>query len=117
MIVYDKSTHANYEWRQAIEVQSMWIYARAFAEAAITRKETRDTHARLDYKDMDNSNWFKQIYVSMDQSGSFTHTIEDVDDSIISVEEMKGSIVQEVGIGDYPQPGKERINVAKVGHG
>ena len=116
MYVPDKSTRFNYEWRQAIEIQNMWLYSRAFAESCLLRKETRGTHPRLDFQDMDNTNFFKFIFIKLNQDGSFDHSIEEPDFSIVPKEEMLES-VQEVGMGDYPQKGNQRITHEAHGHG
>ena len=118
MIVPSKSTHANYEWRQAIEVRAMWIYARAFAESCLARKETRGTHARVDYQDMNNTDFLKQIFVKMDKNGNFSHFMEDIDDSYVPLDELiEKGMLPEIGMGDYPQAGHGRVTAKKLGHG
>lgn len=69
MVVPDKSTHFNQEWRQALEVPFMWDVVMGTAHAALFRTETRGSHQRLDYPACDNENWLKNVYVSQGENG------------------------------------------------
>ncbi len=65
MVVPDKSTRLNQEWRQAIEVSFMWQVVMATAQAALARTESRASHHRLDHPATDNARWLKNVYVSV----------------------------------------------------
>ncbi|WP_304425789.1 FAD-dependent oxidoreductase [uncultured Adlercreutzia sp.] len=101
MVVTDKSRRFNYEWRQAMEVPFMWTYARAVAEAALNRRETRYTHHRIDYPNIDHENGFTDMWVSV-QDGVFSANPEPIDDRYIPIDELR-AIIPEIGIGEYPQ--------------
>lgn len=77
MVVPDKSTHFNQEWRQALEIPFMWDVVMGTAHAALTRTETRGSHQRLDYPTCNNENWLKNVYVSV-QDGTWTCETRDI---------------------------------------
>lgn len=77
MVVPDKSTHFNQEWRQALEVPNMWNVVMGTAHAALFRTETRGSHHRLDYPETDNENWLKNVYVTV-EDGVWTCEAHDI---------------------------------------
>lgn len=118
MFVPVKTTRANYEWRQALEVENEIIYAKAYVEGCMARKETRGTYIREDYKNMDNKGFLKHIFVKMDKEGRMSHYFAPVDDSYVSLQSMiENGTLPEIGAGEYPQPGTERVAAQKLGHG
>lgn len=77
MMVADKSTRFNQEWRQALEVPFMWTVVMGTAHAALARTESRASHHRLDYPKMDNVHWLKNVYVSV-EGGTWNVEARDV---------------------------------------
>lgn len=78
MVVADQSTHFNQEWRQALEVPFMWAVVMGTARAALARTESRASHHRLDYPKTDNANWLKNVYVSVDDEGTWAVEAKDI---------------------------------------
>lgn len=101
MVVTSKSRTFNWEWRQAMEVPFMWTFAMAKIHACLARKETRCFNHRLDYPNMDNENFLKEVFVSL-KDGEFTSELTDIVDTHIPVDQVR-EMVPEIGIGDYPQ--------------
>lgn len=101
MVVFDHSRQFNTEWRLALEAPFMLTCCMAMAQAALARTETRGFHHRLDYPNMDNANWLKNVWVHQD-AGTWRAEAQDVVDSHISVDEIR-EILPEIGIGEYPQ--------------
>ena len=61
-VPYLKAFDAHY-LRTCIEAKNMVLCAEAFLRAALYRKESRGSHIRLDYPEIDNTNWLKWILV------------------------------------------------------
>lgn len=91
MVVPDKSTHFNQEWRQALEVPFMWDVVMGTAHAALFRTETRGSHQRLDYPETDNENWLKNVYVSVND-GKWSCEAHDIVGSLVPPPIVKGMI-------------------------
>jgi len=58
-----KTRRFNLEWRNALEMQNLFLVAEIMFRAAMTRKETRTLFMRDDYPEMDNKNWLKHLVV------------------------------------------------------
>ncbi|UCD58628.1 MAG: FAD-binding protein [Candidatus Hydrogenedentota bacterium] len=56
----------NPEWVDALELERMLIVADVIARSAMTRKESRGGHVRLDHPKRDDRNWLKNVIVRMD---------------------------------------------------
>jgi succinate dehydrogenase/fumarate reductase flavoprotein subunit len=65
MYVADKCKVCNLEWMEALETINMITMAQMDTLAALTRTESRGTHLRNEYPDMDNDNWLKNVYIKM----------------------------------------------------
>jgi succinate dehydrogenase/fumarate reductase flavoprotein subunit len=81
----------NVEWKQALEVPFMWQNAMAIATARLNRPETRGTHFRADYLDIDPS-LLKNIYVVQD-GDAFGVDVQDIVTDGMTVEEVQESLV------------------------
>ena len=101
MVLADHSRQFNTEWRMSLEVPFMITCNLAIAHAALARTETRGFHHRLDYPNMDNTNWLKNVWVSQNE-GSWSTDAQDVVDSHLSADKIR-ELVPEIGIGEYPQ--------------
>ena len=51
--------------RFALEARNMVLSAEVMLAAALHRKESRGSHLRLDYPEIDNENWLKWILVEL----------------------------------------------------
>ena len=51
--------------RFALEARNMVLSAEVMRAAALHRKESRGSHLRLDYPEIDNENWLKWILVEL----------------------------------------------------
>jgi succinate dehydrogenase / fumarate reductase flavoprotein subunit len=91
MTLVDTSRHMNVEWKQALEVPFMWQNAMAIATARLNRPETRGTHFRADYLDIDPS-LLKNIYVVQD-GDAFGVDVQDIVTDGMTVEEVQESLV------------------------
>lgn len=89
MYVADKSLCMNNEWKNAIEVENMWIVAMGSAMSALERRESRCYHVRRDYPEFDNANPISHMFVTLGDDGSITVAAEPVDSSIISEDMIK----------------------------
>ncbi|MCD6529136.1 FAD-binding protein [Candidatus Bathyarchaeota archaeon] len=58
-----KASGYNLEWIEALELRNMVQVLEASAKSALTRRESRGVHYRLDYPNVDNDNWLKEIVV------------------------------------------------------
>jgi fumarate reductase (CoM/CoB) subunit A len=56
----------NYELMEAIEVQNMLDVAEMIVRAALYRTESRGAHYRIDYPQMDDTKWLKNMVVKKD---------------------------------------------------
>ncbi|HUW94927.1 MAG TPA: FAD-binding protein [Anaerolineae bacterium] len=65
MYIADKSKVCNMEWMEALETINMITMARLDTLASVTRTESRGTHLRNEYPDMDNDTWLKNVYIKM----------------------------------------------------
>jgi succinate dehydrogenase/fumarate reductase flavoprotein subunit len=63
--------------RMAIEASNMVTSGELFLRAAIARKESRGSHLREDFPEMDNINWLKWIVLKQDNN-HVTCTTEDI---------------------------------------
>jgi len=50
--------------QDAIEANSMLLLAKLVANSALTRKESRGAHFRVDYPKSDDTDWLKNIIIS-----------------------------------------------------
>ena len=55
--------------RFALEARNMVLSAEVMLTAALYRKESRGSHLRLDYPEIDNENWMKWILVELRDDG------------------------------------------------
>lgn len=53
----------NREWIEALELENIIQVLEISAKSALTRKESRGAHYRLDYPRIDNDHWLKEIVV------------------------------------------------------
>lgn len=91
LYVMDKSRTCNIEWMEALALQSMITMARLDTLASLERKESRGTHLRNDYPDMDNDEWIKNVYLKQ-ENGEVVVTTEAV--NIIDFEPEPGKFPQ-----------------------
>jgi succinate dehydrogenase/fumarate reductase flavoprotein subunit len=63
----------NYQWLEAISLVNMLDVAGAIAEAALSRNESRGTHYRIDFPDLDDEKWLANIVISH-KDGTFQLT-------------------------------------------
>jgi|TARA_Y100000310_G_scaffold315496_1_gene366116 succinate dehydrogenase/fumarate reductase flavoprotein subunit len=54
----------NREWLEALQMPNLVLYMQMVANAALTRKESRGAHYRLDHPKSDNTDWLKNVIVS-----------------------------------------------------
>lgn len=76
----------NTELVDAIELGFMLPVAKSVALSALARKESRGAHIRLDYPEMDNRNWLKNIIVKKDQREQLVVDMQPVDLAILEPE-------------------------------
>lgn len=69
----------NTELLDAIELQFMIPIAKSIAMSALTRKESRGAHIRLDYPERDDHSWLKNTVVSKDQTGKIAVNTQPVE--------------------------------------
>lgn len=63
--IEDKSKEFNTARIEALELENLFLVAKATAVAAIDRTESRGAHSREDYKERDDKNWLKHtLYFS-----------------------------------------------------
>lgn len=74
--IRDKSRICNLEWMEAISLANMITMARMDTLASVTRTESRGSHIRNEYPDMDNDNWLKNVYIEL-KNGSFEVSTEE----------------------------------------
>jgi succinate dehydrogenase / fumarate reductase flavoprotein subunit len=68
----DKSEVFNTERVGALELDNLMVTARATAESAIARTESRGAHSREDYPERDDANWIKHtLYFAQDDAIDF----------------------------------------------
>lgn len=60
--------------RMALEAKNMVTCAEVFLRAALMRKESRGSHIRLDYPEIDHEHWLKWILVEADPEGRHMRT-------------------------------------------
>jgi len=63
--------------RMAVEASNMVTCGELFLRAAITRTESRGSHLREDYPDIDNSNWLKWIILKQ-RNGTISVSAEEI---------------------------------------
>ena len=78
MYVADKSKVCNIDWFEALETVNMVTIARMDTLAAQTRTESRGCHLRNEYPEMDNDNWLKNVYITLDADGRPQAEVRDV---------------------------------------
>ena len=61
--VKDKSLVWNLNLTEALELQNLLTTARAIANSALYRKESRGAHSRNDYPERDDENWMKHTLI------------------------------------------------------
>ena len=64
--IRDHSSVFNTEMFNALELQNLAEVAYATAIAALSRKESRGAHSRVDYPDRDDKNWMKHSIANAD---------------------------------------------------
>lgn len=92
MRLADDSRNFNNDWKLALEVPFLWQNAMAIATARLNRPETRGSHFRADYPEIDNDNYLKNIYISQDGT-EFTASLTDPVTNGMSLDEVKASLV------------------------
>lgn len=65
VVLVDKSLICNTEWFEALELANMIEMAKMDTLASQARTESRGTHLRAEYPEMDNDNWCKNVIVKM----------------------------------------------------
>jgi len=93
-----KSRQFNMEWRNAMEIPSMWNCIMGTAQAALIRKETRGTHCRTDYPKMDNANWLVNTIVQK-KDGQWTAVTRPIVATVIPVDQV-AQMVPAIGLVD-----------------
>jgi succinate dehydrogenase / fumarate reductase flavoprotein subunit len=68
MKISDRSMVFNTDLVELIELENMIPQAYATILSALNRKESRGAHAREDFKERDDQNWFKHTMISIDQN-------------------------------------------------
>ncbi|MGI9860135.1 FAD-dependent oxidoreductase [Moorella naiadis] len=63
--------------RMALEARNMVLCAEMFLRAALLRTESRGSHLRLDYPEMNNIDWLKWIVIQ-ERNGELTFRTEDI---------------------------------------
>jgi succinate dehydrogenase/fumarate reductase flavoprotein subunit len=53
--------------REALDAENLVQCGRIVAAAALARKESRGSHQRVDYPEIDNWNWLKNVVVRRDK--------------------------------------------------
>lgn len=96
--VPSKSKRYNLDWRHAMEIPFMWDCVMGTAQAALIRKETRGTHCRTDFPNVDNANWLVNTIVQK-KDGQWTAVTRPIVDTIIPAEQV-AQMVPEIGIED-----------------
>lgn len=96
MAVRNSSKQFNTDWRTAIENYNLLDMALGCANAALTREESRNMHARLDFPETDNDNWLCQVAVKM-KDGAISTEKRDLETTEISFEDIKTNV--ELGLG------------------
>jgi fumarate reductase (CoM/CoB) subunit A len=66
MFVENKSTFFNKQWIEALELENMLLVAEMVTRAALERRESRGSHFRRDFPKPNNSEWFVNIAVKME---------------------------------------------------
>lgn len=64
----------NNDWIEALAVSNMAVVAEICANAALLRKESRGTHFRVDYPQVDDTNWLKHTLIKMENGKLITGT-------------------------------------------
>jgi len=52
-----RTDHSN-QWLTALQIENMLLTSKLVAKSALFREESRGSHARLDFPEKDNENWF-----------------------------------------------------------
>lgn len=87
MLVPSKTRQFNTGWRHALEVPNMWNCVMGTAQAALARKETRGSHCRTDYPEMDNDNWLMNTVVML-KDGEWTVSTRPIVDTVVPAGEV-----------------------------
>ena len=93
--------------RMAIEASNMVTCAELFLRAALERKESRGSHLREDFPDIDNIDWLKWIVLTK-VNGSIRTAIEDIPIETYSKKPERKK---------YPHPVTTVLNKEKEAHG
>lgn len=92
MRLADDSRNFNNDWKLALEVPFLWQNAMAIATARLNRRETRGSHFRADFPEIDNENYLKNIYISQDGT-SFSAEYSDVVSNGMTADEIEAALV------------------------
>lgn len=93
----DKSPVCNLEWMEALSLAHMIKMARLDTLASAERTESRGSHLRAEYPEMDNDNWCKNVYLK-EVDGSITVEVRDTNNSEFSpkpgLTDLGGGVVE-----------------------
>jgi succinate dehydrogenase / fumarate reductase flavoprotein subunit len=67
--IKQKGLAFNYEWIQYLELEGMLHVAEVIVEGALTRKESRGSHFRVDHPDRDDEHWLRHTMAYKTPSG------------------------------------------------
>ena len=59
----------NMEWNEALNILNLITVAKMIAKSALMREESRGSHYRSDFPEIDNKNWLKNICLIRDEKG------------------------------------------------
>tara|TARA_B100000686_G_C16794130_1_gene980991 strand:+ start:189 stop:1973 length:1785 start_codon:yes stop_codon:yes gene_type:complete len=68
--ITDKTLVWNTEIIEALELQNLLLQSLTSIECALTRKESRGAHSRIDFKNRNDKTWLKHCLVSLDLDGN-----------------------------------------------
>ncbi|NTU89842.1 MAG: FAD-binding protein [Actinobacteria bacterium] len=77
LYIQDKSRICNLEWMEALAIKNMITMAKMDTLASLERKESRGTHLRNEYPEMNNDEWVKNVCIQL-EGDEFVVTVEDV---------------------------------------
>ncbi|MDQ0337963.1 succinate dehydrogenase / fumarate reductase flavoprotein subunit/fumarate reductase flavoprotein subunit [Caldalkalibacillus uzonensis] len=68
----------NLAWQEALNVQNLITIAKMVTTSALLRTESRGSHYREDFPEMDDQNWLKNIFVQQGDDGEPRYEIREV---------------------------------------